>query len=292
MQIPANTTQGGISMVVQEAIELFKKHQKGTVKKNTLKSYGTFLQHFQERFSAYEVVSVSADEIGRFLEECTEGLNRSTRHLRYAQLKAFFNYVIEVTGANIKNPCSAAVLSKVFRSVQHAPRKILDKETVDEIIFNSDCVRDRLILELQARCGLRIGEVLNLRACDISGRKIVIRDPKSGRDAEVAFMPEHIAVRLVEYFAAQQLSPDDRVFPIGYTTVRRLVMGLGKKLNVRISPHDLRRHSATYASRNGVPLEIISKVILRHQDLKTTQIYLGKISDTEAIRWMDVLHGK
>jgi len=59
-----------------------------------------------------------------------------------------------------------------------------------------------------------------------------------------------------------------------------------------ISPHDLHRHSDTYASRNGVLLEIISKVILRHQDLKTTQVYLGKVSDAEAIRWMDVLHGK
>jgi hypothetical protein len=26
----------------------------------------------------------------------------------------------------------------------------------------------------------------------------------------------------------------------------------------------------------GVPQEIISKIILRHQDLKTTQVYLGK----------------
>ncbi|HXX81711.1 MAG TPA: hypothetical protein VEI46_09185 [Thermodesulfovibrionales bacterium] len=48
----------------------------------------------------------------------------------------------------------------------------------------------------------------------------------------------------------------------------------------------------TVTVRNGVPLEIISKVILRHQDLKTTQVYLGKISDTEAIRWMDILHGR
>jgi hypothetical protein len=53
---------------------------------------------------------------------------------------------------------------------------------------------------------------------------------------------------------------------------------------------DLRRYSAAYASRNGVPLEVVSKVILRHQDLKTTQIYLGKIIDSEAIRWMDNLH--
>ena len=103
---------------------------------------------------------------------------------------------------------------------------------------------------------------------------------------------KHIAARLAEYIASEQLSAKDRVFPLCYTTIRNLVTGLGKKLNIKISPHDLRRHSATYASRNGVPLEIISKVILRHQDLKTTQVYLGKISDTEAIRWMDILHGK
>jgi len=279
-------------MVIQEAIELFKEHQKGTVKKSTLKSYGTFMNRFLERFSACEVISVSADQIGKFLEACTEGLSRSTRHLRYAQIKAFFNYVIEVTGVNAKNPCNAAVLAKAYKNMPHRPRRILDKETVDEMIFNAGSVRDRLTLELQARCGLRIGEVLNLRVADLSGRKILIEDPKSGRDAEVAFMPEHIAARLAEYVAGKQLSPDERVFPLCYTTVRNLVMGLGKKLNVKISPHDLRRHSATYASRNGVPLEIISKIILRHQDLKTTQIYLGKISDTEAIRWMDILHGK
>ncbi len=55
---------------------------------------------------------------------------------------------------------------------------------------------------------------------------------------------------------------------------------------------DLRGHSATYASRNGTPLEVISKIVLRHRDLKITQIYLGRISEAEALRWMDVLHGK
>jgi len=279
-------------MTIQDAIELFEKHQKSTVKKSTIKSYGKFLDKVQKRFYGQEVVSVSADDISKFLEECTDNLNRSTRHLRYAQMKAFFNYVIEACDLNIKNPCNATLLFKTFKNVYHRPRRILDKETVDEIIFNSRSVRDRLILELQARCGLRIGEVLNLRASDVSSRKLIIQEPKSGRDAEVAFMPEHIAARLAEYIVAKQLSLDDRVFPLCYTTMRNLVTGLGKKLNVKISPHDLRRHSATYASRNGVPLEIISKVILRHQDLKTTQVYLGKISDTEAIRWMDILHGR
>jgi integrase/recombinase XerD len=183
------------------------------------------------------VVSISADDIGKVLEECAEALNRSTRHLRYAQLKAFFNYVIEASDLNIKNPCNAGVLFKTFKNVCHRPRKILDKETVDEIIFSSRSVRDRLILELQARCGLRIGEVLNLRASDVSGRKLIIQEPKSGRDAEVAFMPEHIATRLPEYIQTEQMSPEDRVFPLCYTAVRNLVTGRGRKLNVKISPH-------------------------------------------------------
>jgi hypothetical protein len=50
--------------------------------------------------------------------------------------------------------------------------------------------------------------------------------------------------------------------------------------------------SIRYASRNGIPLEVVSKVVLSHRDLKTTQMYLGRISETEAPHWMDLLYGK
>ena len=63
-------------------------------------------------------------------------------------------------------------------------------------------------------------------------------------------------------------------------------------MKVELTPHDLRRYSATHASRNGVPLEIISKVLLRHQDLKMTQVYLGRVTELEAIRWMGFLNGR
>ena len=105
-------------------------------------------------------------------------------------------------------------------------------------------------------------------------------------------MPEALARKLKAYLEAHKLLPDQRLFPICYSTARSMVKRLGDKMNVTIRPHDLRRHSATYASRNGIPLEVVSKVILRHQDLKTTQAYLRRISEAEALRWMDVLHGK
>lgn len=62
-------------------------------------------------------------------------------------------------------------------------------------------------------------------------------------------------------------------------------------VGIKLRPHDLRRHAATYASRSGVPIEIVSKVFLRHADPSTTQRYLGKVSDHEAIRWVESLHG-
>ena len=44
------------------------------------------------------------------------------------------------------------------------------------------------------------------------------------------------------------------------------------------------------ASRSGVPLEVVSKVIFRHANITTTQLYLGKITDTEAHHWIDTLY--
>jgi len=93
-------------------------------------------------------------------------------------------------------------------------------------------------------------------------------------------MLENVSKKLAKYIKDNALLSDDRPFPICYSTAISLVRRLGKKVNICISHHDLRRYSATHASRNGVPLEIVSKVILRHQDLKTTQVYLGKISDS------------
>ncbi len=81
------------------------------------------------------------------------------------------------------------------------------------------------------------------------------------------------------------------LFKIKYAGARRVVKKAGKLIGVTLSPHDLRRHAATYASRAGTPIEIVSKVILRHAKLSTTQRYLGKISDTEAIRWIENLYG-
>jgi len=279
-------------MTTKEAIVLFKYYLQSNHKQRTIESYSLLLERFEVIYAQRDLETIAPDEIFHFLENLTGDMAKSTRRLRYAQLKAFYNFIIDRCSLNMRNPCSTSLLSKSFKAPKQQPHKILDRETVDEMIYNTRKQRDRLILELQARCGLRIGELLKIKVSDVSDRTITLREPKSGKETERAYMPENISRKLADYVKEKAINGEDRIFPICYSTARSLVKRLGTKLNVRIAPHDLRRYSATYASRNGVPLEVVSKVILRHQDLKTTQVYLGKISDSEAIRWMDVLHGK
>jgi integrase/recombinase XerD len=121
-----------------------------------------------------------------------------------------------------------------------------------------------------ARACMRVGEVLKLTPKDIEDRKAIIRDPKSGKEAEVAFLPQKVADRLKNYISDNGIKPEDRIFPITYAAARIVVKKAGDLVGIHLKPHDLRRHAATYASRSGTPLEIISKILLRHSSLSIT----------------------
>jgi integrase/recombinase XerD len=182
------------------------------------------------------------------------------------------------------------MLRKMFRARPIVSWEIIEKDVIDEIIFTTVKLRNRLILELMARGAMRVGEVLKLRPRDVHDRKLTLRDPKSGKEREHVFIPQKVADRLKGYIRDKEIQPHRRIFPICYEAARTMVKKAGDKVGIRLRPHDLRRHAATYASRSGVPIEIVSKVILRHANLSTTQIYLGKVPDTEAMRWIENIY--
>jgi integrase/recombinase XerD len=226
-----------------------------------------------------------------FLVGINEGCKQLTKHTRYSYLKAFFNFIRSNLDSQFPNPCDAPMLKKLFWAVKLGRWQIHEKETIDEIIFRTTKVRNRLMLELMARGGMRVGEVLKLYAADADDKKLTIRNPKSGKSSEAVFIPKRLADRLKDYIRAKGIEGDQRIFPISYTAARAMVRRAGALVGVHLRPHDLRRHAATYASRSGVPVEIVSKVILRHANLSTTQRYLGKVSDVEAVRWIENLYG-
>ena len=86
----------------------------------------------------------------------------------------------------------------MFRDRRGVEWTILAKEVIDEIIFKTENHRDRLILELMARGGMRVSEVLKLTARDVEDRKLILHNPKSGKEVEVVYIPQKVASRLKE----------------------------------------------------------------------------------------------
>ncbi len=104
------------------------------------------------------------------------------------------------------------------------------------------------MLELMDRGGIRVGEVLKLKAKNVHGRKLILSYPKSGNQTEMVFIPKKVADRLREYISSVKIEDGNSIFPVGYTRAREIVQNAGKMINVNLNQHDLRRHAATYAS--------------------------------------------
>jgi integrase/recombinase XerD len=256
-----------------------------------LRNYEFILSKFHSHFNDIELSSITSEDILTFMSTVSDGTKQNTKKLRFTLLAVFFNFIKNSIDPDFQNPCDNAALRKLFKAGKPTQLKILEKDVVDEIIFRTRNPRNRLMLELMALNCMRVGEVLKLKSSDIENRKIIIRNPKSGKEAEVAFLSLKIADRLKNYISDNGIEPGDRIFPITYAAARIVVKKAGDLVGIHLKPHNLRRHAATYASRSGTPLEIVSKVLLRHSNLSTTQRYLGKISDAEAMRWIDNLHG-
>jgi len=102
-------------MKVKEAITLFQYYQRSSHKKRTTASYLHLFRKFENLLGERPFDSMEADEIYHFLETLTEGLAKSSRRLRVAQLKAFYNFIITRCSLDMKNFCNAPLLSKTFR---------------------------------------------------------------------------------------------------------------------------------------------------------------------------------
>jgi len=256
-------------MKVSKAVTYCFEYHRTNSKKNSIRPYVFVLSRLDSQFGDRELGSITSDEILSFLNQITEGAKQSTKRSRYSCLASFFNFIKNAVDPKLQNPCSTPMLRKLFKPAKIAHWTILEKEVVDEIIFRTTNPRNRLMLELMARGGMRVSEVLKL---------------------EVVFIPQKVADRLKGYCEQKGIGPDQRIFPLTYQGARAVVNKAGKLVGIHLRTHDLRRHAATHASRSGIPIEIVSKIILRHANLSTTQRYLGKVSDTEALRWIENLY--
>jgi hypothetical protein len=142
--------------------------------------------------------------------------------------------------------------------------------------------RDRLVVELLARTGMRAEELADLEADAVVriGEAHWLRIPL-GKLRNDRYVPLH--PQLVELLAAwtatnldhirrhKRLAADHRS-PINRYQIGRIVGRIGRSCGISVHPHQLRHTLATQAINRGMRLEAIA-ALLGHRKMEMTLIY-------------------
>jgi len=146
-------------------------------------------------------------------------------------------------------------------------------------------VRDRAIVLLLSRLGLRAGDVAQLRFPDIDWKGGTLQVMGKGRYQVRLPLPQDVGDALLRYVECRpRVDPSDRVFLRGIapckpfvsgdgisSVVKRALQRAGIEAPVR-GAHLLRHTAATEMLRHGVPLDQIG-LVLRHRSIDMSAYY-------------------
>ncbi|PZS32452.1 MAG: integrase [Pseudonocardiales bacterium] len=171
----------------------------------------------------------------------------------------------------------------------------LDAEQVVAVLAACEHLRDRFLLSLLAETGMRIGQALGLRHSDFVSRERAVHIVPRGDNANharaklrsPAVVPVSTPlVRLYsEYMHVEYGELDsDYVFvnlfsgrlgaPMSYHAVHQLIRGIRARTGIEFSAHTLRRTRATDMIRQGVPIEVVARLLTHRSSTTTSQTYI------------------
>ena len=132
--------------------------------------------------------------------------------------------------------------------------------------------RDGLMIKTMYMCGLRVSEVVKLSLPDLSGRSLMVRGGKGGKDRAVPIDP----VLERELATYSRLTGDRReIFPITTRAARTIVAEAARRANIQkhVSPHTLRHSFGRQCILNNVPVNVL-QMWMGHAHVSTTYIYI------------------
>lgn len=189
---------------------------------------------------------------------------------------------------------------------QKYPAEVLTRDEVGRLLAACSRrghagLRNRALIVVLWRTGLRIAEALALRTKDVNleAGTITILHGKGDRARTVGIDPQAGAVleQWLERRRAIGMTPASPLFctisqprpgrPLHSAYVREAFKDLAMKAGIekRVHPHGLRHTHASELAREGVPVHVIRKQ-LGHASLATTERYIDHLAPLEVIHAM------
>jgi integrase/recombinase XerD len=256
---------------------------------NTVESYSRDLSQLSAAAAAVGRPVESLDR--RALEQVVRDLmaeGRSPRSVARAVacFRGFYRFLV-VSGHRQDNPAVDVQAPKAWKTLP----KFLSAEQIERLIEAPDTteprgLRDRALIELFYATGLRVSEMVNLRAQDLNLESGYLTCTGKGRKQRLVPIGDEASAWLTRYMKAgrpallkKRASPRLFVNARGGPGLTRVGFwkilkehGRHAGLPSTLSPHVLRHSFATHLLERGADLRAI-QMMLGHSDLSTTQIY-------------------
>ena len=256
------------SYSVREAANLFLSYMESSgASEKTVKAYRAALKRFIAHVGDVKVSDLRTEQYLDWLSSMRRGPGRksqATIHYYSVFVRRFLKW------AGIVDDIPAVPKEK-GRLVE-----TLTWDEVEKLISSARDLVDALIVSLLGETGIRVGELLSIRAEDVSPDFTEIRVRGKYGKERIVFTGAVSRVLLAEYFRKLKPRRGQRLIEISYQALYKRLKALARRAGIdprRVRPHVLRHTFATEALRRGMSLASLQK-LLGHSDIKVTQVYL------------------
>lgn len=258
-----------------------RRQYRRNCKLNTLKAAAASLKQFLTfyRLSGKQhIEQLSREDIETFVESLQDrGLKPTTVSSRLRTVYAFVRFLIEdkVLGYELLERRIRIKLP------DRLPRAI-DPEDLKQFLAAIDTVRDRAMILLLLRTGMRIGELLNTKVhdVDLNNRRILIYEAEKNSVGRVVYYSDDAEQALMSWLQVRNTFKEYLFYglgngPLGYEAARNMFIKYLEKADLAYcgyTLHCLRHTFATDLLNARMPLECL-RVLLGHTSLEVTRIY-------------------
>lgn len=272
----------GRKYVEQYLRHQYRHHCRPSPIRGSYTSLETFLRLIKE-LGKSRLEEMEKGDLEAFIEhEQDRGLKLSTVRTRVAVVKAFFRFLMErgVLGDDVY-PWRLKI-----KLPETLPRA-MDPDDVDRLLAVEGSVRDRAMILLLLRTGMRIGELLHTKVVDVNMKeqKILIYEADKTHRGRVVFFSDDAMDALKVWLEKRDwnvafLFYGQRGNPLTYAAARMMFVKYIEKAGLSHKGHTLHSLRHTYATallNAGMPLECL-ETLLGHTSLEVTRRY-ARLSD-------------
>jgi len=256
---------------------------------NTMRSNcGTlvvFLSYLKQERGRTFLEAITREDVSSFIEhEQDRGMQPNTVSTRLRLVYAFLRYMVE---REVVHP---DLLKRKLRvKVPEGLPRAMDPEDVQQLLAVIEKPRDRAMIFILLRTGMRIGELLATRMSEVNLREkqILIREAQKTRVGRVVYLNEDAGKALKVWLKRRDPEKEYLFYGLGrqrlsYTAVRvRFVKYLEKAglAHRGYSLHCLRHTCATELLNAGMRLECLQQ-LLGHSSIEMTRRYARLTDNT------------